>query len=82
MSSGLIKNRSQWWGTDERSGKRVLFREPGSENRTATTQELFYDLVFVAVIAKLVHLFAADHTKWLEFLGNANPYPPPLPLQP
>jgi len=54
----------QWWSRDEKSGKRILVREPGADMRTATSQELFYDLVFVAVIAKLVHLFAANNPRW------------------
>jgi low temperature requirement protein LtrA len=50
-------------------GRRVLVKEEGDQHeRRATTTELYYDLVFVAVLARLVHLFLYNPFRWQEYI--------------
>jgi len=44
----------------------VFYRE--KSERKASWTELFYDLIFVAVISKLTHVLARHPEGWLEFL--------------
>jgi len=56
----------QWLEEDIRTGQKFLFRE--SHDRLASSTELFYDLIFVAVISKLTYSLAHDPSHWLSFI--------------
>jgi low temperature requirement protein LtrA len=57
----FIRRFRDWWQVPRKAGE-------GLEHRQVTFLELFYDLVYVVLIAQLSHALAA-HINW-EGLGN------------
>lgn len=63
----VIPHIRQWWARDDK-GKKLLIKEAEYDERGASTLELFYDLIFVALISSMVHALAYDITLVYSFI--------------
>ena len=59
----FIRRFRDWWQPPRKAGT-------GLEHRQVTFLELFYDLVYVVIIAQLSHALA-EHISWVGLAGFA-----------
>eukprot|EP01124_Arcella_intermedia_P026492 TRINITY_DN498_c0_g1_i1.p1 TRINITY_DN498_c0_g1~~TRINITY_DN498_c0_g1_i1.p1 ORF type:complete len:865 (+),score=159.22 TRINITY_DN498_c0_g1_i1:1693-4287(+) len=62
----VLPRLHQWVEYDENCKEPILWLD--GRERTASSTELFYDLIFVTVISKLTHLLASHHEHWFSFV--------------
>ncbi len=64
---GLIKtpHLHQWYEYDD-NGERILYK--GKEERHASWEELFYDLIHVAFLSNITHFFSEDPSNYFSYI--------------